>query len=65
MTETVFSHRPNPCKGCPDRYPACCDRCRKPEYLNWKAEQKKIRDNRKNYTSSIWSSQEPYDRRRK
>lgn len=22
-----------PCKGCPDRYPACSDHCQKPEFL--------------------------------
>lgn len=31
-----------PCGSCPDRNPACSDRCRKPEYLGWKAEKEKI-----------------------
>ena len=41
MVETIHSNRYNPCKGCPDRYPACSDHCRKQAYLDWKAEQKK------------------------
>lgn len=50
MNETIFSSRKgNPCKGCPDRYPACSGHCKKPEYLKWKAEQDLIRKNRKAY----------------
>lgn len=36
-----------PCKGCPDRKPACSDHCRKPEFLKWKAEKEKIDKARK------------------
>lgn len=39
----------NPCKGCPDRYTACSDHCKKQEFLAWQAEQKKIRDTRRDY----------------
>lgn len=37
----------NPCKGCPDRYTACSDHCKKPDFIAWKAEQKMIRENRR------------------
>ena len=43
-----------PCHGCPDRYPACSGHCEKPEYLEWQAEQEKIRQNRKKYKPPIW-----------
>lgn len=52
--DTIRSRRPNPCKGCPDRYPACSARCRKPEKLAWEEEQKKIREARKRYECPIW-----------
>lgn len=56
MTETLFTQRKgNPCHGCPDRYPACSGRCKKPEYQAWKAEQDKIRENRKKYECPIWT----------
>lgn len=58
MTETFRNHRYNPCKGCPDRYPACSDHCQKPEYLEYKAEQKKIREARAAYKSPSWASPE-------
>ena len=57
MTETISSNRPNPCKGCPDRYTACADHCKKPEKLAWEAEQEKIRRNRRDYMNNhtpIW-----------
>ena len=54
MTGTMPSNRPNPCKGCPDRYPACSARCEKPEYKAWQEEQAKIRKHRKQYISPIW-----------
>jgi endogenous inhibitor of DNA gyrase (YacG/DUF329 family) len=38
-----------PCYGCPDRYPACSAYCKKPEYLNWRAEQEVIKENRRAY----------------
>lgn len=58
MTETIQSHRYNPCKGCPDRYIACSDHCQKPEFLKWKDEQALIRKNRKAYHSSSWQHPE-------
>lgn len=39
----------NPCFGCPDRYTACSDHCQKPEFLAWKAEQERIKKNRRAY----------------
>ena len=35
-----------PCKGCPDRYTACSDYCKKPEYLMWRKELETVRHNR-------------------
>lgn len=35
-----------PCKDCPDRYPACSDHCRKPEFLAWKEKKQKITQER-------------------
>lgn len=45
-----------PCKGCPERFPACSDRCPKDArgeygYKAWKAYQKKIDDKRKAYNA--------------
>lgn len=31
-----------PCQGCPDRKPACSDHCKKPEFLAWKEQKRKI-----------------------
>lgn len=59
MTETFHNKRYNPCKGCPDRYPACSDHCEKPNFLEWKAEQKKIREARNAYLSPKWKYPEP------
>lgn len=53
MTETMQNHRYNPCNGCPDRYPACSDHCKKPEFLAWKAEQEKIKAARRAYYPPI------------
>ena len=53
MTETLSSDRYNPCKGCPDRYPACSAHCKKPEYLAWKEEQATIKRNRDKYQTPI------------
>lgn len=67
MTGTITSERYNPCKGCPDRYRACSDHCKKPEYLKWKAEQETIRKNRKNYMSNstpIWKHGDRDSRKR-
>ena len=64
MTETIRNHRPTPCKGCPDRYTACSDHCKKPEYLAWKAEQEKIREARRNYRSPVYVRQESVNRKR-
>ena len=58
MIETLRNERPSPCKGCPDRYPACSDHCQKPEYLAHKAEQEKIRKARRAYFSPVWSHEE-------
>ena len=58
MTDTIRSNRDNPCNGCPDRYPACSDHCKKPAYLKYRAEQDRIRKARKAYYSSIWNRPE-------
>jgi endogenous inhibitor of DNA gyrase (YacG/DUF329 family) len=58
MTETFHSNRYNPCRGCPDRYPACSDHCRKPEYQAWKDEQKKIKAARQAYMPPKWQHPE-------
>lgn len=63
MSGTVSNNRPNPCKGCNDRYPGCQDHCRKPEHQAWMAEQEKIRENRRNYKGSVWSRKESYVRK--
>ena len=67
MTETICNHRYTPCKGCPDRYPACCDHCQKPEYLAWKEEQAKIRKARQAYHQPSWATNEtdPADYRKR
>lgn len=41
--------RNRPCYGCPDRYTACSDHCRKPEFLEYRAELETIRRNRAAY----------------
>lgn len=64
MTGTVRSNRPNPCKDCPDRYPGCSDHCQKPEHEAWKAEQKMIRENKKNYQCPIWTHGDRDNRRK-
>ncbi len=46
---TVHNGRYQPCMGCPDRYIACSDHCQKPEFLDWKAEQERIRTARRKY----------------
>ena len=33
MGKPLWNDRYNPCKGCPDRYPACSGKCEKPEFL--------------------------------
>lgn len=48
-SDLLKSGRKNPCQGCPDRYCACSDHCRKLAFLDWKAEQETIRRNRKAY----------------
>lgn len=58
MTETIMGRRKSPCMGCADRYPACSDHCRKAEYLDWKAEQERIRQNRSRYSTPIWKREE-------
>lgn len=50
MKDEVYPRKGgNPCKGCPDRYPACSDHCVKPEKLAWNREQETIRENRRKY----------------
>lgn len=39
----------SPCRGCPDRYIACSDHCRKPAYLAWKEESCRIAQARRAY----------------
>ena len=63
MITTVRADRNNPCKGCPDRYPACSDHCTKDAFLKWKAEQDLIRKNRKAYNEGCWYREEPYEKR--
>ena len=58
MAETFRSKRPQPCNGCLDRYTACADHCRKPEYLKWKQELETIRKNRNAYYTQIWTHEE-------
>jgi len=58
MTETFHSQRYNPCKGCPDRYTACSDHCRKESFLAWKEEQEKIRKAKKSYYQPAWATAE-------
>lgn len=65
MSSVYSNQRPNPCNGCPDRYIACSDHCQKPEHLEWKEEQEKIRENRKNYRAPAWVRQESSTRTHK
>lgn len=67
MTETIRSNRHNPCKGCPDRYRACSDHCKKPEYLAFREEQDRIRKARAAYYAPVWSHAEtnPEDYRKR
>lgn len=65
MSDIIRSDRYNPCHGCPDRYPACSDHCQKPEFLEWKAEQQRIREARRAYLPPIWKHQEARVERRK
>ena len=60
MREQLRSRSGNPCHGCPDRYYACSDHCRKDSFLAWKAEQEKIRKNRAAYKQRAWRREEPY-----
>lgn len=58
MTDTIRSQRIGPCKGCPDKVPACADHCRKPEYLAWREEQARIRKAMKDYRPPVWGKAE-------
>ena len=49
MRTTAFNSRQTPCNGCPDRYPACSAKCKKPEYIKYQQEQETIRKNRQEY----------------
>ena len=64
MTETFNNYRKNPCKGCPDRYPACSDHCQKPDFLKWKEEQALIRKNKQAYYPPSWKHPEPTQKAR-
>ena len=52
MAGNLNRGRDNPCYGCPDRYPACSDHCKKPDFLAWREEQKRIRENRAKYDTT-------------
>lgn len=54
MNGPLQNGRYNPCKDCQSRYPGCSAKCKKPKFLEWQAEQEKIRQNRKRYNSPIW-----------
>ena len=58
MRTTIYNQRKCVCQGCPDRYPACSDHCKKEEFLKEKAEKEKIRENRKAYYAPIWAKEE-------
>lgn len=53
LQKSTQRKRNKPCQGCPDRYPACSDHCKKPEYIAWKTEQNRIREARQR-ESHIW-----------
>ena len=44
-----------PCKNCPDKYTACSDYCKKPEYLAYREELAIIRKNERNYICPVWT----------
>lgn len=53
MSKSIYPQRGgNPCYGCSDRYTACSDHCRKPEYIAWKAEREKIKKARREYNAT-------------
>lgn len=58
MIDTIRSQRIGPCKGCPDKVPACADHCRKPVYLAWREEQARIKAAQKAYQSPAWIANE-------
>ena len=47
-----------PCKGCQDRYLVCADHCRKAEYLQWRQELERIREDRRKYVTPIWKREQ-------
>lgn len=53
----------SPCKGCPDRYTACSDHCKKPEFLKWLAEKKLVAKNRRAYEKELWGHTEDVRKR--
>lgn len=53
MTEQKRDIQNKPCYGCPDRYLACSDHCKKPEFIVWKEERDRIRE-AKRRESEIW-----------
>lgn len=60
----MMPNRKAPCKGCQDRYPGCSDRCEKEEFLDWKEEQRVIREARKRESESIVIAYESVSRER-
>lgn len=54
-----------PCRGCPDRYTACSDHCRKPKFLEWKRGGEIIRRNRQQYNRRKDESFRHSEQRRK
>lgn len=56
MNTTFRSNRKaSPCRGCPDRFPACSDHCRKPEYLAYREEQARIKAAKEAYRPPAWT----------
>lgn len=54
MSKSCFRSRHSdecPCNGCTERYLACSDTCKR--YKDWKAEGKRIEDNRKAYLANV------------
>ena len=54
MSEPMPNRNKPPCKGCEQRQCGCHDRCQRPEYLAWKAENEKIRLARSAYQKPSW-----------
>lgn len=48
-----------PCKDCPNRYPACHDKCEK--YKAWKSRLDEVNKRRKEYDAKPFVKYNPYD----